>query len=66
ADRGGAVLLLEEDCTPLKLYDTVRELCGDARRRSEMSAAMLSMARPDAVSAVIDEILDAVRQPRTH
>ncbi len=65
SDRGGAVLIREEDCTPQKLYDTVTELCSDSGRRAEMSAAMLSMARTDAVDAIVGEILDAVRQPRT-
>ncbi len=38
--RGGAVVLLEKDCTPQALYGLVRQLLDDSRRREEMSAAL--------------------------
>lgn len=37
SDRGGAVLLLEKDCTAQRLYSLIRELLNDRQRRAEMS-----------------------------
>ena len=47
---GGAVVLLERDCTPEKLYALVRELLEDAPRREQMSRKLHSMVRLDSRS----------------
>lgn len=61
-NRGGAILIREQDCTPEKLYETVKQLCADSGRLDSMSRAMLSMGRPDAVDAITKEILDTVKK----
>ena len=40
SDRGGAVLLLEADCTPQRLYDEVLSLLHNPERRAKMSTAL--------------------------
>ena len=56
---GGAVVLLEKDCTPRKLYDLVRELLGDGERRAEMSRKLHVQMRPDStdrICAIVEEL----------
>ncbi len=52
--RGAAVLLLESDCTPGKLYDTVKELLADRERCKQMSSALRSMVVLDAAERICD------------
>ncbi len=40
SDRGGAVLLLEKDCTPQELYDTIKRILSDRQRQNQMSTAL--------------------------
>ena len=40
ADRGGAVLLLESQCTPQILYEKLLDLLQDSEARKKMSAAL--------------------------
>ena len=40
ADRGGAVLVLEKECTAQKLYDEVKAILSDKQRQKEMSEAL--------------------------
>ncbi len=40
SDRGGAVLLLEKDCTAGALYDTIKALLADGARRDAMTLAL--------------------------
>ena len=47
ADRGGAVLILEKDCTAALLYDTIKELLGDPARRDGMRKALQGMVIPN-------------------
>lgn len=47
ADRGGAVLLLEADCTAERLMEEVKGLLEDAGRYASMENALRSMAVPD-------------------
>ncbi len=55
--NGGARLILEPDCTSRLLYDAAREILADPHRLRSMSSAMLSLARPDAVDAIVKELL---------
>ncbi len=52
--RGAAIVLLEEDCTPQKLYDAVSQLLADTGRCKEMSAALRSMVVLDAAERICD------------
>ena len=56
---GGAVVLLEKDCTAQKLYDLVRELLNDEERRLEMSRRLHAQAKLDSaerICAIVEEM----------
>lgn len=53
---GGAVVIVEKDCTPELLYGTIKELLGDPARLARMSAALREMAVLDAASRIYDTI----------
>ncbi len=40
SDKGGAVLVLESECTAQKLYDTIMELLSNERKRETMKQAL--------------------------
>ncbi len=60
--RGAAIVLLEPDCTPQKLYQTVKDLLADAQRRSEMSKALRSMVVLDAAEKIADMVQQLARK----
>ena len=47
AERGGAVLLLEKDCTAQRLMDEIKALLGDKTRYDAMVSSLQDMAVPD-------------------
>lgn len=49
---GGAVVLLEKDCTPQTLYGLIQELLADESRREEMSKKLHSMVRLDSTQRI--------------
>lgn len=56
---GGAVVVLEKDCTPEGMYDLIRELLADEARREEMSRKLHSMAKLDCterICAIVEEL----------
>ena len=56
---GGAVVLLEKDCTPEKLYALIRELLRDENRRAEMSRRLHAQMKPDStdrICAIVEEM----------
>ena len=59
---GGAVVLLERDCTPEKLYALVRELLEDAPRREQMSRKLHSMVRLDSAQRICDIVEELSRR----
>ncbi|MCD8144623.1 MAG: undecaprenyldiphospho-muramoylpentapeptide beta-N-acetylglucosaminyltransferase [Oscillospiraceae bacterium] len=61
ADRGGAVLLLEKDCSPELLYQTVRELLDDPERRAHMAQALRSMQTGDAGEKIYETLYGLIR-----
>jgi UDP-N-acetylglucosamine--N-acetylmuramyl-(pentapeptide) pyrophosphoryl-undecaprenol N-acetylglucosamine transferase len=48
ADAGAAVMLVERELTPERLWTEVLSLAGDAARRADMERAARQRARPDA------------------
>lgn len=50
--QGGAVVLLEQDCTGQGLYDAVWGLMNDTKRRDEMVRALSAVAVPDAGESI--------------
>ena len=53
---GGAVVVLEKDCTPEKMYELVKELLADEKRRNEMTAALHSMVKTDSADRICDMV----------
>ena len=54
ADRGGAVLLLEKDCTAEKLYAQVRDILKDKARAEKMSTALRQNVILDSSERICD------------
>lgn len=58
-EAGGAVVVLEKECTPEKMYGLVQELLADECRREKMSAALRSLVRSDSadrICAIVEEL----------
>ncbi len=53
---GGAVVVLEKDCTPQFLYEKVKELLAEEQRREEMSRKLHSMVRPNSTEQICDMV----------
>ena len=62
ADRGGAVLMLEAECTPKKLYDQVMELLADAGKRAAMTEALHALVRLDSTQRICDIIQELINR----
>ena len=56
ADRGGAVLLPEADCSGGVLYDRASALLADPGRRGEMGRALAAMAAPNAGETIYETL----------
>ena len=54
ADRGGAVLILEKDCTAQGLYDTITQLLSDAQKREKMTNALHALVVLDSADRICD------------
>ena len=61
---GGAVVLLEKECTPEKLYGLIRELLADNRRREEMSRKLHGMVRLDSAERICDIVEELMGKNR--
>ncbi len=55
---GGAVLMLDRDCTSETLLRTVRELLADAPRLESMAAAAKTLGKPDAATTIVDTLIE--------
>ena len=53
-EGGGAVVVLEKDCTPEKMYALVRELLDDASRRAEMSRKLHTMVHLNSTERICE------------
>ena len=59
---GGAIVVLEKDCTPEKIYGLVRELLADEDRRKEMGRSLHDMVQLDSteqICAIVEELTKA-------
>ena len=54
SDRGGAVLLLEKDCTARALYDQIRGLLADENHCEQMSLALRQNVILDCAERICD------------
>ena len=56
---GGAIVVLEKDCTAEKVYGLVQELLADETRRKEMSKALHSLVKLDSaerICAIVEDV----------
>ena len=60
---GGAVVVLEKDCTPEKIYGIVTELLADADRRKEMSRCLHQMVRLDCTQRICGIVEELAKKP---
>ena len=51
---GGAVVVLEKDCTAEKIYGEVTAILADDKRRNEMSKALRGLVKVDATERICD------------
>ena len=58
SDRGGAVLVLEKDCSAKALYDEIRSLLADEKRRDAMATAL----RQDVILDSVERICDILEE----
>lgn len=58
SDRGGAVLMLEKDCSAKALYDEVQSLLADGKRRDGMATAL----RQDVILDSVERICDILEE----
>lgn len=56
ADRGGALLLEEKDCSGAVLYEKAMELLADGNRRAAMSRALKELSTPSAAEDIYHEL----------
>jgi len=52
SDKGGAVLLLEKDCTPQRLYEEIKAILSDKQRQDTMSMALRSACVLDSAERI--------------
>jgi len=53
-EAGGAVVVLEADCTPEKMYELVKELLADEKRRENMTRALHGLVKSDSAERICD------------
>ena len=53
---GGAVVVLEKDCTPEKMYELVKELLSDETRRENMTKALHGLVKSDSAERICDMV----------
>jgi UDP-N-acetylglucosamine--N-acetylmuramyl-(pentapeptide) pyrophosphoryl-undecaprenol N-acetylglucosamine transferase len=54
SDNGGAVLVLEKECTARKLYDEITALLADPQRRGDMADALGHIVVLDSTDRICD------------
>ena len=62
SDAGGAVLMLEQDSSGQKLYDTACSILSDDSRRASMSQAMASLGVIDAAEQIYAAVMSLVHR----
>ena len=55
-EAGGAVVVLEKDCTPEKMYELVKELLADKNRRADMTKALHGLVKTDSAERICDMV----------
>ena len=61
---GGAVVVLEKDCTAREIFDLLRELTASREKTAQMHRSLLGIAVPDSAQRVCDIMLALIEQRR--
>ena len=61
-EAGGAVVVLEKDCTAEGMYALVKELLQDEARREEMSRKLRGMVRLDSTERICDIVEELIQK----
>ena len=64
-EQGGAIVILEQDCTAQVVLDTIRELLRDRERYEKMHNALLNIAVPDSAErmcAIMEELTSHIKK----
>ena len=59
---GGAIVVLEKDCTPEKIYGLVTELLADEDRRKKMASSLHNMVRLDSTERICDIVEELINE----
>jgi len=59
---GGAVVVLEKECTSEKMYELVRQLLADEDGRKEMGRRLHAMARLDSTQRICDIVEELIKR----
>ena len=59
---GGAVVVLEKECTPEKMYALVKELLADEDRRKEMGRSLHELVRLDSTERICDIVEELIKR----
>ena len=62
SDRDAAVLVLEKDCTPEKIYQEITALLGDEERCEQMRRTLYTLVRLDSTERICDIVEELVRK----
>jgi UDP-N-acetylglucosamine--N-acetylmuramyl-(pentapeptide) pyrophosphoryl-undecaprenol N-acetylglucosamine transferase len=62
--QGGAVVLLETECTGQRLMEEVRAILGDENRKKQMKSALLAMAVPDSAQRICGVLEELIRSKK--
>ena len=63
SDRGGAVLLLEKDCTPQAIYEKIKQILSDRQLQEQMRTALRGACVLDSAERICD-ILEELASSR--
>jgi len=55
---GGAIMILEKDCTGENLFSTVSQLLADGEELEKMSNAQKSLSAPGAAAKIVESVID--------
>ena len=61
-EGGGAVVVLEKDCSPEKMYELVKTLLADETRREEMSRKLRTMVHLNSTEKICEIVEELIKQ----
>lgn len=58
----GAAVLITDEHAPTRLYDETLRLLADPERQQQLSRRVRRLARPDATTTIVDELLELIKK----